>query len=273
MALTKENKPINGTGIKHLWSKIVSLFAKKTDIDSLLTSKGQPNGLATLDSSGRVPSSQLPSYVDDVLEYDNKTAFPATGEAGKIYVSKNDNKTWRWSGSTYVEISASLTLGETSSTAYPGDKGKALAARVDNLESNYDDFTEFQNNISSNLNSHISNKSNPHGVTKSQVGLGNVNNTSDTDKPVSTAQQAALDTKLNKSQTNNTGTNETDKYDINFVNDTFTITLTNKVTAPIVGEGSKAFALSYSNGAKWNNKTLIDESMALTTAEINNICV
>ena len=124
MALAKEDKYINGEGIKQLWNKIKSMFAKKTDIDSLLTSKGQPNGLATLDDTGKVPSSQLPSYVDDVLEYDNKSVFPGTGEAGKIYVSKNDNKTYRWSGSAYVEISASLALGETTSTAYEqmGDK-------------------------------------------------------------------------------------------------------------------------------------------------------
>lgn len=69
----------------------------------------------------------MPSYVDDVLEYTNKSSFPTTGETGKIYVDTTTNKTYRWSGTTYVEISASLALGETSSTAYAGDKGKALA--------------------------------------------------------------------------------------------------------------------------------------------------
>ena len=89
---------------------------------------GKAGGVATLDSNGQVPASQLPSFVDDVLEYVSKTAFPATGEAGKIYVALDTNLTWRWSGSAYVEISKSLALGETSSTAYPGNKGKALAA-------------------------------------------------------------------------------------------------------------------------------------------------
>lgn len=89
---------------------------------------GKAGGVATLDSSGQVPSSQLPSFVDDVLEYASKTAFPATGETGKIYVALDTNLTWRWSGSGYVEISKSLALGETASTAYAGDKGKALAA-------------------------------------------------------------------------------------------------------------------------------------------------
>ena len=89
---------------------------------------GKANGVATLDANGQVPAAQLPSFVDDVLEYASKASFPATGESGKIYVALDDNLTWRWSGTAYVEISKSLALGETSSTAYPGDKGKALAA-------------------------------------------------------------------------------------------------------------------------------------------------
>jgi hypothetical protein len=86
--------------------------------------KGANNGVAELGSDGKVPTSQLPSYVDDVLEYDDLSKFPATGEAGKIYVAKDTNKTYRWSGTTYVEISPSLALGETDSTAYRGDRGK-----------------------------------------------------------------------------------------------------------------------------------------------------
>ena len=86
--------------------------------------KGSVDGVATLDSNGKVPTSQLPSYVDDVLEYDAKSSFPTAGETGKIYVDTTTNKTYRWGGSAYVEISASLALGETSSTAYAGDKGK-----------------------------------------------------------------------------------------------------------------------------------------------------
>lgn len=88
------------------------------------TAKGANGGVAELDANGKVPSSQLPSYVDDVLEYSSKSSFPSTGETGKIYVDTSDNKTYRWGGSTYVEISASLALGDTSSTAYYGDKGK-----------------------------------------------------------------------------------------------------------------------------------------------------
>lgn len=68
---------------------------------------GAANGVATLDSGGKVPASQLPSFVDDVLEYANQAGFPGTGETGKIYVAIDTNKTYRWSGSVYVEISAS----------------------------------------------------------------------------------------------------------------------------------------------------------------------
>ena len=68
----------------------------------------QPAGIyATLDLSGKVPSNQLPSFVDDVLEFADITTFPSTGETGKIYVSLDSGKTYRWSGSVYVEISAS----------------------------------------------------------------------------------------------------------------------------------------------------------------------
>jgi hypothetical protein len=68
---------------------------------------GAANGVATLNASGLVPSTQLPSYVDDVLEYANQAGFPGTGETGKIYVALDTNKTYRWSGSAYIEISAS----------------------------------------------------------------------------------------------------------------------------------------------------------------------
>ena len=89
------------------------------------TEMGVSNGVATLDENGIVPTSQLPSYVDDVLEYESSAEFPVTGESGKIYVDLLTNLTYRWSGSTYTEISPSLALGETSSTAYAGNKGKA----------------------------------------------------------------------------------------------------------------------------------------------------
>jgi len=87
--------------------------------------KSSSNGVATLDATGKVPSSQLPSFVDDVVEYSNLSSFPDTGESSKIYIALDTNLTYRWSGSNYVEISKSLALGETSETAYRGDRGKS----------------------------------------------------------------------------------------------------------------------------------------------------
>ena len=86
--------------------------------------KGTANGVAELDANGKVLTSQLPSFVDDVIEAENFAVLPNEGETGKIYVTLDNNKTYRWSGSAYVEISASLALGETDSTAYRGDRGK-----------------------------------------------------------------------------------------------------------------------------------------------------
>lgn len=97
--------------------------------------KGVANGIATLDDAGKVPASQLPSYVDDVLEgylkvEDGKFYHEAeyttayTPEDGKIYVELSTNKSYRWSGSTYVEIAGGVALGETEQTAYRGDRGK-----------------------------------------------------------------------------------------------------------------------------------------------------
>ena len=97
----------------------------------LASEKGAANGVATLDDNGLVPSSQLPSYVDDVIEAANFAALPAEGEGGKIYVTLDNNKTYRWGGSAYAEISASIALGETAGTAYEGSKGAALKSAYD----------------------------------------------------------------------------------------------------------------------------------------------
>ena len=108
-----------------LYSNNIKVLTSHQDISGKLDAdlKGAANGVAELDSTGKVPTTQLPSYVDDVLEYNSQSSFPTTGETGKIYVDTSTNKTYRWGGSTYVEISASLALGTTSSTAYRGDYG------------------------------------------------------------------------------------------------------------------------------------------------------
>ena len=122
--------------------------------------------------NGKVSSSQLPAFIDDVFSYSSIEGFPSTGESGKIYISENTNKIYRWSGTAYSEFSAGAVLGETAATAYRGDRGKTA----------YD-----HSQLSSG---------NPHHVSKSDIGLSEVNNTSDADKPVSAAMQTALDTKI-----------------------------------------------------------------------------
>lgn len=141
-------------------------------VNALELSKGEANGLATLDESGHVPSYQLPAYVDDILEFSSKEFFPEEGVSGKLYLDKFENKTYRWTGTQYTEISNSLALGETSSTAYPGNRGKM---------------------ISDYLTAHMADNNNPHNVNKQQLGLENVDNTSDVDKPMSTVTKAAVD--------------------------------------------------------------------------------
>ena len=175
------SKPISTATQKALDGKVDKITGKglstedftgayKTVLDNL------PTNYAPL-VDGLVPAANLPSYVDDVIEAESKNKFPTTGESGKIYVALDTNLTYRWGGTEYVEISKSLALGETASTAYAGDKGAANATAIA---------------------THTGNTNNPHGVTKSQVGLGNVDNTSDLNKPVSTATQTELNKKVDK---------------------------------------------------------------------------
>ena len=130
---------------------VTSALAGKVDVSLV----GSANGVAELDSNGRVPSSQLPSYVDDVLEYADLAHFPATGETGKIYIAEDTNKTYRWSGSNYAEISESLALGETSSTAYAGNKGKANADAIAAIKdgANIDSFGDVETALAGKANS------------------------------------------------------------------------------------------------------------------------
>lgn len=244
------------------WILIGDTSELNSKVQQFINSKGAPNGLASLNESGIIPSAQLPSYVDDVIEVDTFSNLPGTGESGKIYIVQDTNLTYRWSGTDYVEISKSLALGETSSTAYPGDKGKATTDKLNktsdkvvvgpttvnpstdkivlkyqthftSTNSDSEDshtinaattsqagvmssadktklnglkdqagITSDINAVQTNLETHINNKSNPHEVTKDQVGLGNVDNTSDANKPISNATQTALNGKFSATDGN-----------------------------------------------------------------------
>ena len=222
-----QNKVVN-TAISNL-NTLVGNTAVATQISTAIASK------ADLDTNGKVPSSQLPSYVDDVIEYNGKSNFPSTGESGKIYVDTATNLTYRWSGSAYVEISPSLALGETSSTAYRGDRGKTAYDHSQSTHARTDATKTAKSSTNGNIlingtettvYTHPSG-TNPHGTTKSDVGLGNVGNF----KAVSTvASQGLTDTEKSNARANiGAGTSS---FSGNY-ND-----LTNKPTIPTVGNGT-----------------------------------
>ena len=140
--------------------------------------KGQANGYASLDSGGKVPSSQLPSYVDDVKEYANLAGFPATGESDKIYVAVDTNKAYRWGGSVYVEISASPgstdSVTEGSINLYFTDARARAAISVGGSLS-YNATTgviSFTDAVTS-----VAGKTGAVTLVKGDVGLANVENT------------------------------------------------------------------------------------------------
>ena len=116
--------------------------------------------------SGTIAAANLPSYVDDVLEYASLSKFPTTGESGKIYTALDTNKIYRWGGSAYVVISETVALGTTHSSAGYGDESRAA----------YNHSTKTSGN--------------PHHVTKADVGLGSVDNTADSAKSVKYATSA-----------------------------------------------------------------------------------
>ena len=135
----------NANAISSLTNALDSIdsYSKTTrnQLDAFKNTKGQALGIVPLDENGKVTSSYLPSYVDDVLEYNTRTKFPTTGESGKIYIALDTNKTYRWGGTTYVELKSNIALGETSSTAYAGDKGKKNREDINNLKNGLDSLT------------------------------------------------------------------------------------------------------------------------------------
>ena len=160
------------------------------------TSKmGVANGVATLDATGYIPASQLPSYVDDVIEgkYKSETEFttaedePIEAQAGVIYLDINTNKTYRWSGSKYVVISDTIALGITSSTAFRGDYGQtayehsqSAHARADATKTEKSEQNGYVkiNGTETLVYAHPGTGTNPHGTTKADIGLAKVENLS-----------------------------------------------------------------------------------------------
>lgn len=105
--VTNRNKFLN-----ELEKVLDAKFSDKEIVDKVIESIGEVGGIATLDDSGKVPSEQLPSYVDDIIEYDTYEDLPTPGEGGKIYVTTDNNLQYRWSGSTYVGINEDCIKGD-----------------------------------------------------------------------------------------------------------------------------------------------------------------
>lgn len=131
------------------------------DIDGKLMDKADLIG-------GKIPASQLPAGIDSILEFNTVQDFPSTGASNVIYLALDTNKVYRWSGTQYTVVSETIALGETSSTAFRGDLGKIA----------------YQ---------HVSQTGNPHNTSAAEVGLDNVDNTSDLQKPTSEQQQLSID--------------------------------------------------------------------------------
>ena len=183
-SLTSKPTTLSGYGITDAYTKTESdgKYATKTESDG----KYQPVGsYATLDSSGHVPSSQLPSYVDDVIEgyYSNGNFYSdsaktkkITGEGGKIYTDLTTNKTYRWGGTAWVEISKSLAIGETAGTAYDGAKGAKNASDISLLKTDVStlktDNTQNKKDIT-NLKANVSSIQSQANTNSNNIGLLN----------------------------------------------------------------------------------------------------
>lgn len=134
------------------WILIGDTSAISNQLQDLINSKGSANGIASLDEQGVVPSAQLPSYVDDVIDvyatYDKSAegvlsniqlfsnqekTTPITPESGKIYIDVEGNYQFRWTGTIYTTVGAPTVLGEVTGTAYDGGKGKALSDKINKM--------------------------------------------------------------------------------------------------------------------------------------------
>ena len=205
---------ISGLLSEDVQNSIDELSATKLN----LIEKGQPNGVASLDSNGAVPSTQLPSYVDDVLEYATYAELPVTGEAGKIYIvvadetSGDDTSSYRWTGTVYAMVSNTLTASdvkalyeanpdtneysdaekvlvdvgqvlETTATTLPTAINELVSVKVDKIVGS----SLVPDTKVSLYDLHIIDTANPHVVTKAQVGLSNAEDTKDNVKNVLSA--------------------------------------------------------------------------------------
>ena len=170
--LTFDNSPTENSDNPVKSGGVYSALAGKISTSA----KGANGGVAELDANGKIPSSQMPSSVDNILEYPTLNDFPTTGEDRKIYIALDTKLTYRWGGTEYGEISPSIALGTTSSTAYRGDWGAEDREAIGTL-------TDLQTTAKSNLVSAVNEVKTALGNVQGALTFDNVP-TSGSDNPV-----------------------------------------------------------------------------------------
>ena len=246
------NKVLTSAPVTSVNSKTGAVTLTASDVGAITTaSKGAANGVAELDANGLVPSSQLPSYVDDVLEYSAKSSFPTTGETGKIYVDTSTNLTYRWSGTAYIEISPSLALGTTSSTAYRGDYGNTAYTHATDANRLTTAKTEGLYKIATTAEGHIKSVT---AVAKSDItGLGIPGSDTNTHRPIQVNGTQILGdntTALNLKAGNNVSvTNSSGTVTIAATDTKYTATTTS------IGSASAGTAIAADDITAWSANT------------------
>lgn len=195
--ITNTNNPHNVT------KEQIGLSNVTNDAQVKRNEMGVANGVATLNANAKIPNNLLDSII---VKYSTTSELPTNGESNKIYIV--NNLLYIWDGTKYEEVSKSLDIGTTEGTAYEGSKGKALENnKVDKVEGKQlstNDYTTAEKTKLAGIEDNALNQTSINNLigtainslSKNSVGLGNVDNTSDKNKPVSTATQTALDNKV-----------------------------------------------------------------------------
>jgi hypothetical protein len=209
----------------------------------------QPGDLATVATTGDYDDlSNKPdlSAFDNISEHANAAAFPGTGAADKFYLAQDTGILYRWTGSAYAIISAQLALGETSSTAYRGDRGATAFA-------------------------HVSATDNPHSVSKAQVGLSNVPNTDFTSAVDANTAKISFDSTSSTRLANTSGTNTGDEVDMTATVGGLVPTPPNNTTTFLRGDGTFATPPGGgSGGITWNEVTGTTQAASVNAGYIAN---
>lgn len=207
----------------HSASQITSGTLDAARIPTITDGKIQSVSASKL--TGIIPTANLPGYVDDVVEYEGKEAFPKPGEAGKIYVDTATNRTYRWGGTEYVEISASLALGTTSSTAFRGDYGQTA---YQHAQAKGSAFASGLYKITTNAQGHVTAAT---AVTKSDItALGIPGQDTNTTYSAATTSTAGLMSASDKAKLDGIASNATHVT----IDSSFSTTSTNPVQNKVI---------------------------------------